>query len=36
MNQEAEKEEYEHHQKELEKVAMPIMSKLYGGAAPGG
>jgi L1 cell adhesion molecule like protein len=43
MNQEASKEEYEHHQKELEKVANPLMSKLYGGAggsmpsaAPGG
>jgi len=37
-NQEAEKEEYEHHQKELEKVANPIMMKLYGaqGGAPGG
>ncbi|KAI9205071.1 hsp71-like protein [Polychytrium aggregatum] len=35
-NQEASKEEYEHKQKDLEKVANPIMSKLYGGAAPGG
>ncbi|KAH9265171.1 hypothetical protein BASA83_011329, partial [Batrachochytrium salamandrivorans] len=37
-NHEAEKEEYEHHQKELEKVANPIMMKLYsaGGGAPGG
>lgn len=28
-NQTAEKEEYEHKQKELENVAMPIMQKLY-------
>jgi len=38
-NQSAEKEEYEHQQKELEKVCMPIMSKLYqgaGGAQAGG
>jgi len=39
-NQTAEKDEYEHKQKELEGVAMPIMTKLYqqGGApgAPGG
>ncbi|KAJ3325934.1 70-kilodalton heat shock protein [Boothiomyces sp. JEL0866] len=41
-NQEATKEEFEHHQKELEKVANPIMSKIYGaggvpsGGAPGG
>ncbi|KAL2913729.1 Hsp70 chaperone [Polyrhizophydium stewartii] len=40
-NHEADKEEYEHHQKELEKVANPIMMKLYSaggapGAAPGG
>jgi L1 cell adhesion molecule like protein len=39
-NQEATKEEYEHHQKELEKVANPLMAKLYGqapgaGGAPG-
>jgi L1 cell adhesion molecule like protein len=36
-NQEAEKEEYDHKQKELEKVANPIMTKLYGsaGAMPG-
>uniref|UniRef100_A0A1I7Z6U8 Hsp70-like protein n=1 Tax=Steinernema glaseri TaxID=37863 RepID=A0A1I7Z6U8_9BILA len=36
-NQAAEKEEFEHHQKELEGVANPIMTKLYqqGGAAPG-
>jgi len=37
-NQEADKEEYEHHQKTLEGIANPIMMKLYGGAggAPGG
>ncbi|KAG2463915.1 heat shock 70 kDa protein-like [Polypterus senegalus] len=35
-NQLAEKEEYEHHQKELEKVCNPIIAKLYQGAAPGG
>ncbi|KAJ3042113.1 70-kilodalton heat shock protein [Rhizophlyctis rosea] len=36
-NQEATKEEYEHHQKELEKTANPIMMKLYSaGGAPGG
>ncbi|KAJ3194078.1 70-kilodalton heat shock protein [Irineochytrium annulatum] len=37
-NQEAEKEEFEHHQKTLEGTANPIMMKLYGGAggAPGG
>jgi L1 cell adhesion molecule like protein len=36
-NHEANKEEYEHHQKELEKIANPIMMKLYGAAgAPGG
>jgi len=36
-NQEAAKEEYEHRQKELEKVANPIMMKLYqGGEMPGG
>ncbi|EGF83438.1 70 kDa heat shock protein 3 [Batrachochytrium dendrobatidis JAM81] len=35
-NHEADKEEYEHHQKELEKVANPIMMKLYSaGGAPG-
>jgi len=35
----AEKEEFEHKQKELEKVCMPIVTKLYqgaGGAPPGG
>jgi len=36
-NQTAEKDEYEHKQKELEGVAMPIMTKLYQqGGAPGG
>jgi len=37
-NQLAEKEEFEHKQKELEKVCMPIVTKLYQGAggAPGG
>jgi len=37
-NQTAEKDEYEDKQKELEKVCMPIMTKLYqaGGAPPGG
>jgi L1 cell adhesion molecule like protein len=38
-NQEAPKEEYEERQKDLEKVANPIMMKIYGqdgGAAPGG
>ena len=38
---EAEKEEYEDKQKELEKIANPIMTKMYGGSgggqgAPGG
>jgi heat shock 70kDa protein 1/2/6/8 len=34
----ADKEEFEHKQKELEKVCMPIMTKLYQGAGgvPGG
>ena len=34
----AEKEEFEHQQKELEKVCMPIITKLYqdAGGAPGG
>nr|AFI60316.1 heat shock protein 70 [Eulimnogammarus verrucosus] len=31
-NQLAEKEEYEHKQKEVEKVCTPIITKLYGGA----
>ncbi|KAI0748335.1 heat shock protein HSS1 [Daedaleopsis nitida] len=37
-SQEASKEEYEEHQKELEAVANPIMQKLYAsaGGAPGG
>uniref|UniRef100_H2LKZ3 Heat shock protein family A (Hsp70) member 8b n=1 Tax=Oryzias latipes TaxID=8090 RepID=H2LKZ3_ORYLA len=37
-NQSAEKEEFEHQQKELEKVCNPIMTKLYQGAGgmPGG
>jgi len=36
-NHEASKEEYEHHQKELEKIANPIMMKIYSaGGAPGG
>jgi len=37
-NQTAEKEEFDHKQKELEGVAMPIMTKLYqqSGGAPGG
>jgi len=36
-NQLAEKEEFEHQQKELEKVCMPVITKLYQGAggAPG-
>jgi len=34
----AEKEEFEHKQKELEKICMPIMTKIYQGASgvPGG
>uniref|UniRef100_A0A914XDR5 Heat shock protein 70 n=1 Tax=Plectus sambesii TaxID=2011161 RepID=A0A914XDR5_9BILA len=39
-NQAAEKEEFEHHQKELESVCTPIITKLYqqggGGGMPGG
>jgi len=36
-NQTAEKDEFEHHQKNLEGVANPIMTKLYSqGGAPGG
>ena len=38
-NQQAEKEEYEHKQKELESVCNPIITKMYqgaGGAMPGG
>lgn len=36
--QTAEKDEYEHQQKELEKVCNPIVTKLYAaaGGAPGG
>ena len=37
-NQAAEKEEFEHHQKELEAICNPIIKKMYEGAggAPGG
>lgn len=37
-NQTAEKDEYEHQLKEIEKVCNPIMAKLYQGAGgmPGG
>ncbi len=35
-NQTAEKEEFDHHQKELEKVCQPIMMKLYQGGGPEG
>ena len=35
-NQQAEKDEYEDKKKELEQVAMPIMSKLHQGANPAG
>ncbi|TKS80851.1 Heat shock cognate 71 kDa protein Heat shock 70 kDa protein 8 [Collichthys lucidus] len=37
-NQSAEKDEFEHQQKELEKICNPIMTKLYqsAGGAPGG
>ncbi|ESN92516.1 hypothetical protein HELRODRAFT_186139 [Helobdella robusta] len=38
-NQLADKEEFDHKQKELEKVCMPIVTKIYqgaGGAPPGG
>jgi L1 cell adhesion molecule like protein len=35
-NQEAEEEEFNHKQKELEGVAMPIMQKLYAGAGGAG
>ncbi|KAF2348876.1 Heat shock protein 70 family, partial [Trinorchestia longiramus] len=31
-NQLAEKEEFEHRQKEVEKVCRPVITKLYGGA----
>ena len=36
MFQLAEKDEFEHKQKELEKVCMPIVTKLYQGAGGGG
>jgi len=32
----AEKDEYEHKQKELEKLCTPIVTKLYQGAGGGG
>ncbi|XP_077142068.1 heat shock 70 kDa protein [Ranitomeya variabilis] len=35
-NQLAEKEEYTHKQKELEKVCQPIITKMYQGGMPGG
>uniref|UniRef100_A0A3B3SWC9 Uncharacterized protein n=1 Tax=Paramormyrops kingsleyae TaxID=1676925 RepID=A0A3B3SWC9_9TELE len=35
-NQLAEKEEYEHQLKELEKVCSPIVTKLYQGGTPAG
>ena len=35
-NPSAEKEEYEEKQKSLEGIAMPILQKMAGGAAPGG
>lgn len=35
-NQMAEKDEYEHKQKELERVCNPIISKLYQGGPGGG
>lgn len=35
MFQLAEKDEFEHKQKELEKVCMPIVTKLYQGAGGG-
>nr|CAA69894.1 70kD heat shock protein [Takifugu rubripes] len=35
-NQLADKEEYQHQQKELEKVCNPIISNLYQGGMPGG
>ena len=31
-NQLAEKEEFEYHQKEIETVYRPVMTKLYGGS----
>ncbi|XP_075692472.1 heat shock 70 kDa protein [Rhinoderma darwinii] len=35
-NQHAEKDEYTHRQKELEKVCQPIITKMYQGGMPGG
>ncbi len=35
-NQLADKEEYQHQQRELEKVCNPIISKLYQGGMPAG
>ncbi|KAI8351519.1 hsp71-like protein [Blakeslea trispora] len=35
-SQEASKEEYESHQKELEAIANPILMKIYGSSQPGG
>uniref|UniRef100_A0A8C4GEL9 Uncharacterized protein n=1 Tax=Dicentrarchus labrax TaxID=13489 RepID=A0A8C4GEL9_DICLA len=35
-NQLADKEEYQHQQKELEKVCNPVISKLYQGGMPTG
>jgi len=35
-NQTAEKEEFEHQQKDLEKICMPIITKLYQGAGGAG
>ena len=35
-NQQATREEYEEHQKELEGVANPIMMKFYGAGGAGG
>ncbi|XP_075692463.1 heat shock 70 kDa protein-like [Rhinoderma darwinii] len=35
-NQHAEKDEYTHQQKELEKVCQPIITKMYQGGMPGG
>ena len=35
-NQMAEKDEFEHHQKELEGICNPIMTKLYASAGSGG
>nr|CAH8823444.1 unnamed protein product [Trichobilharzia regenti] len=40
QNQQAEKDEYDYHQKELEKICAPIITKMYqaagGGGMPGG